>query len=289
MTRALLPRRELEVALALSQRPRGARLAEIARACGMPLSSAQAAVRALRSRQIARASAGPRPAFQLERGPLVDALLALAVHALTSARAIELMLSANPAVEYAGRDANGYLVVLSTFAEPSDLVALERGLARAHVAGGPEVSLHEHDDLARRLVDDPTPLARARRARTIVGRVERSFRLPTVGRERGRALGRTHPGLPRVSKRAIHDLARRHGLRRVALFGSAVRSDLSPGSDVDVLIEPRPDTRLSLLDLASIRMRLEELYDRDVDVVTSGGLRPAMRQRIEREAVPLIG
>lgn len=68
-----------------------------------------------------------------------------------------------------------------------------------------------------------------------------------------------------------------------------MRSDFRPDSDIDVLVEPRPEARVSLLDLAAIEQRLERLFDRDVDVLTPGGVRPELRERIEREAVSLYG
>ncbi|OGN84021.1 MAG: hypothetical protein A2X23_04055 [Chloroflexi bacterium GWC2_73_18] len=95
--------------------------------------------------------------------------------------------------------------------------------------------------------------------------------------------------MPPVSRRAVAALARRYRLRAIGLFGSAVREDFRPDSDVDLLVEPRADARLSFLDLAAIAERMEALLDRDVDVATPGSLAPEVRARVERELVTLHG
>lgn len=286
-------RRALELALVLEQRPDGARLAELAEAAAMPLSAAQSAVRLLRAEGAVEATKGPRPRYRLRaEHPAYAALLSFAARSLPVERACELVLRGSPAVEFAARDVEGHLVVRSALAGPAHAVALERGLER--IRGGREgllaMTSYEHDLLRDLLPDDPRPRERARRARIIKGSIQRSFparRIP--GARRGHPLGRAHGAVPRVSRRAVRALAREHGLRRIALFGSAVRSDFRPDSDIDVLIEPQPEARLTLLDLAAIQERLERLFDRDVDLLTPGGLRPEMRERIEWEAIPLHG
>lgn len=286
-------RRALELALVLDQRPDGARLAELAAAAAMPLSAAQSAVRLLLAEGAVEATKGPRPRYRLrEEHPAHAAFLSFAARSLSIERACELVLRGSPAVEFAARDAQGHLVVRSALAEPVHVVALERGLER--IRGGREDRLpmtsYEHDLLRELLPDDPRPRERALGARLIKGSIPRSFPAARARRaRRGHPLGRAHGAVPRVSRRAVRALAREHGLRRIALFGSAVRSDFRPDSDIDVLIEPRPKARLTLLDLAAIQERLERLFDRDVDLLTPGGLRPEMRERIAREAIPLHG
>lgn len=285
--------RALELALVLDQRPDGARLAELAEPAAMPLSAAQSAMRLLRAEGLVEASEDPRPRYRLQQEhPAYDALLSFAARSLSVERAFELVLRGSPAVEFAARDAQGHLLVRSALVEPIHEIALERGLER--IRRGSEERLpvtgYAHDRLRELLRDDPGPRDRVRRARVIKGSIPRSFPAPRDGRaRRGHPLGRAHRTVPRVSRRAMRALAREHGLRRISLFGSAVRSDFRPDSDIDVLVEPRPEARLTLLDLAGIQQRLERLFDRDVDVLTPRGLRPEMRERIEREAVPLHG
>jgi len=56
-------------------------------------------------------------------------------------------------------------------------------------------------------------------------------------------------------------------------------------SDVDLLVRPLPGT--SLLDLGGLVMDAQELLGRSVDVVSERALRPAMREQVLREALPL--
>jgi predicted nucleotidyltransferase len=89
----------------------------------------------------------------------------------------------------------------------------------------------------------------------------------------------------RAQRDAVLAIARRYGVRRVRLFGSVVRGEDRPDSDVDVLAEFE-DGR-SLLDLAGFGLDLEDLLSRKVDVVSEGGLSPYIEKRVLREAVPL--
>lgn len=280
----------LELVLLLEQRPDGARLAELAEAGAMQLSAAQAAMRLLVAEGTAEASAGPRPRYRLrEEHPAHAALLPFAARSLPVDRAFELVLRGSPAVEFAARDEQGYLIVESALAEPVHLVALQRGLSAIRSGREDElpVTVFEHDDLRDRLLDDPAPRERARRAKVVKGRIARSFPDRSHRAREGRPLGRPHPDVPRLSQRRLRAIAREHGLRRIGLFGSAVRSDFRPDSDVDVLIEAEPDARLSLLDIVGLEHELEGLFDRDVDVAEMDSLRPRVRERAERELVEL--
>jgi predicted nucleotidyltransferase len=93
----------------------------------------------------------------------------------------------------------------------------------------------------------------------------------------------------RIPARALAAIARAHHLQRVRLFGSAARGSLGASSDLDVLVEPRSDAALSLLDLARLEAELEGLLDRHVDIATTGNLDSDVRDRIEKEAVTLFG
>ena len=88
------------------------------------------------------------------------------------------------------------------------------------------------------------------------------------------------------AKRAeILRIAARHGAHNVRIFGSVARGDADAASDVDVLVDLEPGR--SLLDLGGLLVDLEELLGCKVDVTTTNGLRPRIRERVLREAVPL--
>ena len=80
-------------------------------------------------------------------------------------------------------------------------------------------------------------------------------------------------------------IGRAHGAQRMRLFGSTARGDDAPTSDVDVLVAFEPDR--DLLDLVAIRLELEALLGRSVDVVDEAGLSPYLRDSILRSARPL--
>ena len=83
----------------------------------------------------------------------------------------------------------------------------------------------------------------------------------------------------------ILEIAARHGARRVRVFGSVVRGEETPASDLDLLVEFEPGR--SLLDHIALAQDLQDLLGRDVDVVTEKGLHWYIRDRVCREAVPL--
>jgi predicted nucleotidyltransferase len=83
----------------------------------------------------------------------------------------------------------------------------------------------------------------------------------------------------------IFAIAARHGARTVRVFGSVVRGEAGPESDLDLLVEFEPGR--SLLDHIALAQDLKDLLGREVDVVTEGGLHGYIRDRICREAVPL--
>ena len=74
-----------------------------------------------------------------------------------------------------------------------------------------------------------------------------------------------------------------YGVQRVAVFGSTVRGDATPESDVDILVSFREP--VGLLGLARLRRELSERLGRQVDLVTEGSLSRHMRPVVEREKV----
>ena len=78
-------------------------------------------------------------------------------------------------------------------------------------------------------------------------------------------------------------IAAKHGAGNVRVFGSVVRDESVPGSDVDFLVEMDPGR--SLLDMGGLLMDLQDLLGVDVDVVTENGLRKRIRQHVIEQAV----
>jgi predicted nucleotidyltransferase len=77
--------------------------------------------------------------------------------------------------------------------------------------------------------------------------------------------------------------AAQSGAHNVRVFGSVARGDDKAGSDVDFLVTLEPGR--TLLDLAELELRLEQLLGRHVDVVTEHSVRGPIRQSILRDAI----
>jgi uncharacterized protein len=76
----------------------------------------------------------------------------------------------------------------------------------------------------------------------------------------------------------IADLCRRWKVVELALFGSVLREDFRPDSDIDVLVTFTPDCGWSLYDLAQMQEELKDIFHREVDLVEKEGLRNPFRR-----------
>lgn len=87
------------------------------------------------------------------------------------------------------------------------------------------------------------------------------------------------------TKRAeILALADRYGAYNVRVFGSVARGEAEPTSDIDLLVDLRPEVGLEYI---ALWQDSQDLLGRDVDLVTEQALPPYLRRRVLREAVPL--
>jgi len=87
------------------------------------------------------------------------------------------------------------------------------------------------------------------------------------------------------NRQEVLRIAGKYGASRVRVFGSMARGEADAASDVDFLVELEPGR--SLLDLGGLQFELEALLGRPVDVVTGRGLKPRIRERVLRDAVPV--
>jgi len=83
---------------------------------------------------------------------------------------------------------------------------------------------------------------------------------------------------------ALEKSLREKGITSLALFGSVVRGDARSDSDIDVLIDIDPKAQFSLFDFVAVQNFLEERIGNKVDVVTQGGLKPTIKERVLKEA-----
>ena len=94
------------------------------------------------------------------------------------------------------------------------------------------------------------------------------------------------PGLS-VDDAFLAAFAHAHGIRRIALFGSALRDDFRPDSDIDLLVEFRPEHTPGLLHLAQMELELEDALGRPVELRTPEDLSPYLRDQVTSSARPL--
>lgn len=84
---------------------------------------------------------------------------------------------------------------------------------------------------------------------------------------------------------AIRAIALRHRVHNVRVFGSVLHGTDTPASDLDLLVDPTPET--SLLDIAGIESELAQLLSVRVDVLTPQGLPEKWRGQVIAEARPV--
>ncbi len=77
---------------------------------------------------------------------------------------------------------------------------------------------------------------------------------------------------------------RRRGVTALHLFGSTLRGEAGPASDVDLFLDHDPAKKFSLVDLADVGLMLEEALGARVDLTTRDSLHPRLRARIEATA-----
>jgi predicted nucleotidyltransferase len=87
-----------------------------------------------------------------------------------------------------------------------------------------------------------------------------------------------------IDENKLGDLCRHYGVIELSVFGSAVRGELQAGSDIDVMVEFEPGSRIGLVKFESLSEDLEALVGRKVDLVTKRGLKPWLRPHVVKEA-----
>jgi len=87
-----------------------------------------------------------------------------------------------------------------------------------------------------------------------------------------------------IDREAVGDFCRRNHIRRMALFGSVLRDDFRPDSDVDVLVEFAPETRIGLMGFAGLQIELSEMLGRNVDLNTAEDLSRYYRDEVAKSA-----
>jgi len=83
-----------------------------------------------------------------------------------------------------------------------------------------------------------------------------------------------------ISYTQLADFCQRYAINKLSLFGSILRDDFGPESDIDILVEFEPSARITFLDMVSIEMELTDLLNRQVDLRTPQELSRYFRQKV---------
>ncbi|MXX40883.1 MAG: nucleotidyltransferase family protein [Gemmatimonadetes bacterium] len=86
-----------------------------------------------------------------------------------------------------------------------------------------------------------------------------------------------------IPKEEIIAFCQRNHIRRMALFGSVLRDDFTPESDVDVLVEFEPDARIGYIGLAGLEIELDKILGRKVDLYTFEGIESSRNWLLRKE------
>lgn len=81
-----------------------------------------------------------------------------------------------------------------------------------------------------------------------------------------------------IPRKKIAAFCKRWNVSEFAIFGSAIRKDFDPKSDVDVMVVFEPDALIGLFEMARMQVELETLFGRSVDLVEKAGLRNPYRR-----------
>ena len=83
-----------------------------------------------------------------------------------------------------------------------------------------------------------------------------------------------------IPGKTLKDFCRRNRIRRLSLFGSVLRDDFTPESDVDMLVEFEQGARVGLITLAGMEIELGRIVGRKVELHTVEGLHPYFREDV---------
>ena len=91
--------------------------------------------------------------------------------------------------------------------------------------------------------------------------------------------------IKRILERELPEIRKKYGVKRLGIFGSYIRGEETPRSDLDILIEFEEDARISLIDFIELEYYLSDSLGVKVDLVEKKALKPRIGKRILEEVV----
>jgi predicted nucleotidyltransferase len=87
-------------------------------------------------------------------------------------------------------------------------------------------------------------------------------------------------------RQRILPILEKHNIKKAGLFGSFIRGEMREDSDIDILVEI--EDSISLLDLVGIKLEIEDVLGRKVDLVEYSTIKPLLKDRIIKEQVGIL-
>ena len=91
-----------------------------------------------------------------------------------------------------------------------------------------------------------------------------------------------------IDRDRIMAFCKKWEISRMAFFGSVLREDFRPESDVDVMVSFNPDSAWSLFDIVDMKLELESIFQRDVDILEEGTIRNPIKRRCIYENLEVV-
>jgi predicted nucleotidyltransferase len=87
-----------------------------------------------------------------------------------------------------------------------------------------------------------------------------------------------------INEQRVKEICNNYAIKELALFGSALRSDFDTESDIDLLVEFRPDSGISLFDIVDLKNEFEKVFGREVDIVSKTAIKRS-RNHLRRKGI----
>lgn len=87
-------------------------------------------------------------------------------------------------------------------------------------------------------------------------------------------------------KKLVTPILEKYGVTKAGVFGSVARGEDREDSDIDILVEI--ERRMSLLDFVGLKLELEDVLGRDVDLGEYSVIKPAIKEQVLREEVSIL-
>ncbi len=88
----------------------------------------------------------------------------------------------------------------------------------------------------------------------------------------------------KIGEDRLNEICKRYFINELAIFGSVLREDFNEDSDIDLLVEFKPGSEISLFDIVDLKEEFEKLFGREVDIVPKNAVKRS-RNYLRKEAI----